>query len=101
MSCGGMITQVTSIDRPRNRQKRDSGDQTEAIMTFDRRRFIRLVSAASTVAAPSLLQACAPSAPSPPPPAPPTNAPTPNPPAPPPGAMAQKPPATHRARPPD
>jgi putative aldouronate transport system substrate-binding protein len=42
-------------------------------MTFDRRHFIRLVSAASTVAAASLLQACAPAGPAA---APPTGAPT-------------------------
>src|SRR5258708_36966122 len=60
-------------DRPRDRQKRDSGDQTEAVMTFDRRRFIRFVSAASTVAAASLLQACALLAPTAPAPKPPTS----------------------------
>ena len=39
------------------------GDQTEAIVTFDRRRFVRLMMAAGAGAGASLLQACAPAAP--------------------------------------
>src|SRR5713226_2669988 len=69
-------------DRSRDRQKCDSGDQNADIVigsatrgedmleqTFDRRRFVQLVAAASAVAGASLLQACAPSAPSAPAPA--------------------------------
>src|SRR2546421_782810 len=76
-------------DRPRDRQKRDSSDQSEAIVTFDRRRFIRFLALSSGIAGAGLLQACAPSTPNAPATAVPASAPAANTPA-----AVQKPAAT-------
>src|SRR5437660_8098242 len=80
-------------DRPRDRQKRDSSDQSEAIVTFDRRHFIRLLAVSSGIAGAGLLQACAPSTPNAPATAVPASTPAANTPAPT-AAAVQKPAAT-------